>query len=63
MIATTTATMTQVPARTTATRTATTIATLLKLDECFLHPAKMMANDATLNAKVFCFMPDSAQQS
>jgi hypothetical protein len=39
--------MTQVPAITTAI----TKATLLKLDECFLHPAKTGANNATIKSE------------
>jgi hypothetical protein len=58
MTATMTATMTQVPATTTAVKKAT----FLKLDECFFHPAKTMANNATKKVKVFCLMPDLAQQ-
>jgi hypothetical protein len=42
--ATMTATMTQVPAITTAIMKAT----LLKLDKCFLHPAKTSASNATI---------------
>jgi hypothetical protein len=50
--ATTTATMTQVHTIATMTQahaiaTATTKAKLLKLDKCFLHPAKIGANNAT----------------
>jgi hypothetical protein len=56
--ATLTATMTQVPAITTAITKGT-----IKLDECFLHPAKTGANNATnKRVKVFCFMLISAQQ-
>jgi hypothetical protein len=58
LTAITTATMTQVPAITTAITKAT-----LKLDKCFLHPTKTGANNATIKVKVFCFMPNLAQQS
>jgi hypothetical protein len=54
--ATLTATMTQVHAIVTMTQvhaiaTATTKVKLLKLDECFLHPAKPSANNATINSE------------
>jgi hypothetical protein len=42
-----TATMTQYPAITTAI----TKATLLKLDKCFLHPAKVSANNSTIKSE------------
>jgi hypothetical protein len=42
-----TVTMTQVPAITTAI----TKATLLKLDKCFLHPAKTSVNNATIKSE------------
>jgi hypothetical protein len=47
MTATMTATMTQVPSITTAN----TKAKLLKLDNCFLHPAKASANNATIKSE------------
>jgi hypothetical protein len=47
MTATMTATMTKVPAITTAI----TKAKLLKLDTCFLHPAKTDANNATIQSE------------
>jgi hypothetical protein len=46
LTATKTASKTHVP----ATMTATTKATLLKLDKCFLHPAKTTANNSTLKS-------------
>jgi hypothetical protein len=57
MTATTTATMTQVPAMTTAITKGSN-----KLVECFLHPAKTGDINATVIVKVFCFMPKLAQQ-
>jgi hypothetical protein len=55
--ATTTATMSQVHAITIMTQVhaiaiATTKAKLLKLDECFLHPAKTGANNATIKSEI-----------
>jgi hypothetical protein len=54
--ATTTATMTQVQAIVTMTQvhaivTATTKMKLLQLNECFLHPAKTGANNATIKSE------------
>jgi hypothetical protein len=56
--ATMTATMTQVLAKTTAI----TKAIENKLVECFLHPTKSSANNATNKVKVLCFMLFLAQQ-
>jgi hypothetical protein len=53
MTATKTATMTQIPATTTAIMKVT----LFKFDKCFLHPAKITANNATIKVKVFASCP------
>jgi hypothetical protein len=42
------ATKTAIKTHVSATMTVTTKATLLKLDKCFLHAAKMMANNSTI---------------
>jgi hypothetical protein len=56
LTATSTATMTQVPAITTAITKAT-----IKLDKCFLHPVKTGATMQQIKVKVFCFMLFLAQ--